>query len=208
MSHQIENPVELGGAKHKFNHNKTQKMGHKMLIIGKIYADWCGHCRILKPEWNKMKYNIKNHKPHNMHQVRYIEIEQAQEQPKVDKVNKIYLSGSEKKLALQGGYPTIFKITQGMLEYYNGPRNAEMMQKWALHHMGGQQKEQQEQEEQPVENKLWNFNIFGGKTRNNRKLKRYPKRVSVKVTKENRNQSKNVTSKRKSKCFDLMNLFK
>lgn len=189
MSHQIENPVELGGAKHKFNHNKTQKMGHKMLIIGKIYADWCGHCRMLKPEWNKMKYNIKNNKPHNMHQVRYIEIEQAQEQPKVDKVNKIYLSGSEKKLALQGGYPTIFKISEDILEYYNGPRNAEMMEKWAFHRTGG---DAIVKKEEPGK-KLWNFNIFGGKTRNNRKLKRYPK---------------NKSSKQKTKCFDLMTFFK
>jgi len=197
MSHQIENPAELGGAKKKSHHNKTQKMGPKVLIIGKIYADWCGHCRMLKPEWNKMKYNIKNNKNH-VHQVRYIEIEQAQEQPKVDKVNKIYLSGSEKKLALQGGYPTIFKITQGVLEYYNGPRNAEMMQKWALHRMGGQQQqqeqqEQQEQQQQETNKPLLNMNFFGGKTRKNRKLKRYPK---------------NKSSKPKSKCIDLMSFFK
>jgi thiol-disulfide isomerase/thioredoxin len=187
--------IESGGNKHKFNHNKTQKLGAKPLLIGKIYANWCGHCRMLKPEWNKMKYNIKNNKPHNMHQIRYIEIEQAQQDTKVDKVNKIYLSGSEKKLALQAGYPTIFKISEGVLEYYNGPRNAEMMEKWAFHRTGGDAVAAKEESgnDSSVGGKLWNLNIFGGKTRNNRKLKRYPK---------------NKSSKQKTKCFDLMTFFK
>ena len=37
--------------------NKPSK---KKIIIGKIYADWCGHCNMLKPEWEKMKNMIKH----------------------------------------------------------------------------------------------------------------------------------------------------
>jgi len=186
MNHQ---PQELGGTKKHYNHNKTHKThktGPKVLLIGKIYADWCGHCRMLKPEWNKLKYNIKQKNGSHGYQIHYIEIEQSVEQAKVDKVNKIYLHATDKKLALQGGYPTIFKIMNGHLEYYSGPRKAEAMQKWFLHHTGGNHEANMVAEEKiggdepKKEQSLWNFNLLGGKTRNRRKLKRYPKNKSAK----------------------------
>ena len=182
------------------------KIGPKVLLIGKIYADWCGHCRMLKPEWSKMKYSIKHNNGNHGYQINYIEIEQSNEQPKIDNVNKLYLHGSDKKLALQGGYPTIFKIMNGNIEYYSGHRKAEAMQKWFLQHTGGNHHTQTVEEitgqsskklggDEPVQEQksLWNLNLFGGKTRNKRKLKRYPKNKSV---------------KRKSTYFGLMNLFK
>jgi thiol-disulfide isomerase/thioredoxin len=175
---------ELGGTKKHYNHNKTQKNKPKVLLIGKIYADWCGHCRMLNPEWNKLKYNIQKNGSHG-YEIRYIEIEQSAEQAKVDKVNKIYLQNSATKLALQGGYPTIFKIVDGNIEYYGGPRKAEAMQKWFLHHKGGNHEANIVEEkiggdEPKKEQSIWNLNMFGGKTRNKRKLKRYPKNKSSK----------------------------
>ena len=38
----------------------------------------------------------------------------------IPKVNHMYLAHSDKKLELQGGFPTIFKIVGGQLSYYNG----------------------------------------------------------------------------------------
>jgi thiol-disulfide isomerase/thioredoxin len=176
---------ELGGTKKHYNHNKTQKNKPKVLLIGKIYADWCGHCRMLKPEWNKLKYNIKHKNGSHGYQIHYIEIEQQNEQSKVDKVNKIYLHNTDKKLSLQGGYPTIFKIINGNIEYYSGDRKAEAMQKWFLHHGGNHDTNMVTEEkiggdEPKKEQSLWNLKLFGGKTRNKRKLKRYPKNKSAK----------------------------
>jgi len=199
----MDKPELNGGIKkhnNHNNHNKTHKTGTKVLLIGKIYADWCGHCRMLKPEWNKLKYNIKQKNGSHGYQIHYIEIEQSAEQSKVDEVNKKYLHATDKKLALQGGYPTIFKIMNGHLEYYSGPRKAEAMQKWFLHHNGGNHDAHVVTEEkiggdEPVQGKktLWNFKLLGGKTRNKRKLKRYPKNKSV---------------KHKTAYFGLMNLLK
>jgi thiol-disulfide isomerase/thioredoxin len=73
------------------NHNKTHKIGPKvLLLIGKIYANWCGHCHQLNKEWKKMKYNLHKNGSHG-YEIRYIEIEQSAEQSKVDEVNKKYL---------------------------------------------------------------------------------------------------------------------
>lgn len=179
---------ELGGTKKHNNHNKTHKIGPKVLLIGKIYADWCGHCRTLNKEWSKMKYNLEQKNGSHGYEIRYIEIEQSAEQSKVDEVNKKYLQNSATKLALQGGYPTIFKIVNGNIEYYpeNTPRQVEAMQKWFLHHKGGNEANIVAEEkiggDEPVQGKktLWNFKLLGGKTRNKRKLKRYPKNKSVK----------------------------
>ena len=46
---------KCGGRKTKRN----RKIPAKKIIIGKIYADWCGHCKTLKPELIQMKDMIK-----------------------------------------------------------------------------------------------------------------------------------------------------
>ena len=104
-----------------------------VLLIGKIYANWCGHCEHLKPEWNKMKASIRNKlKTVNNIAVRFVEIEQNEEQQKVGKINRVYLKNSEQKLSVQRGYPTLFKIHGGQVEYFQGGRSAEEMEQFYL----------------------------------------------------------------------------
>jgi thiol-disulfide isomerase/thioredoxin len=89
-------------------------------IIGKIYANWCGHCQALKPEWNKMKSLIK--KDAN---IEIVEIEENEN----EKLNKL----KERFPQLQiNGYPTVFKIHPNkQIEYYTGNRLSFDMKKWA-----------------------------------------------------------------------------
>lgn len=99
------------------------------IIVGKVYATWCGYCQQLQPEWTKLKKSIH-------HKIQFVDIEEKQIGKK---------AGFEKKYAKSlnpindvpqlevNGYPTIFKIRPNQkIEYYTGPRTAEAMKNWVL----------------------------------------------------------------------------
>jgi len=118
---------------------RTKPNQTKTVLIGKIYANWCPHCMTLKPEWSKMKKSIRNKlgKMNNI-KVQFVEIEQGQEEDKVGRINRVYLRNSDKKLALQSGYPTLFRISGGQVDYFEGGRNAQEMEAFYLKENGNQ----------------------------------------------------------------------
>lgn len=88
-----------------------------VLIIGKVYADWCGYCQQLKPEWEKLKKISK---------AKFVEFEAEKTQEKSDFEN---IHGIQLQVS---GYPTIFKITPNKeVQYYNGPRTAADIHRWS-----------------------------------------------------------------------------
>jgi thiol-disulfide isomerase/thioredoxin len=92
-------------------------------IIGKVYANWCGHCQQLKPEWDTMKSLIKNKENKDIEIVEFEE----NEKEKLDEFKKKY---SSLKI---NGYPTIFKILPNkQIEYYTGNRMSHDMAKWVF----------------------------------------------------------------------------
>ena len=104
----------------------------KPMIVGRIHAKWCGHCKSLEPEWAKMKKQFGKGK------ARFVSIEQTHEEPHLDRLNKhLGIVDDDKKVKLQGGYPTIFKAHNDKVEYYNGPRMAKEIAEWAKSSMSG-----------------------------------------------------------------------
>lgn len=107
------------------------------LIIGKIYADWCGHCIALVPEWKKMKQMVYEKRFENTNVI-FKEIGDTKENKKrgikmdslIAKLNKDNRAGQE-PVKIDGGFPTIFKIYNGKLEYYKGSRDAKSIFEWA-----------------------------------------------------------------------------
>jgi thiol-disulfide isomerase/thioredoxin len=116
------------------------------LVVGKIYAPWCGHCQALESEWKKMEKKVGGN-------VEVVNISSEENQDDhIEEVNKNYIKSGE-KLKLQGGYPTIFKIKNGVVEYYNGNRTSSDLINW----VSGSKKQQ------------------GGKSKKNRKSKKIKK---------------------------------
>ena len=115
-----------GGRRSK---KRTRKNHKNKVIVGKVYAKWCGHCKTLKPEWAKMK-NIVLKKKANKH-ISFAEFEEGEKLKlsKFENANKVSL--------MVGGYPTLFKVSGGNVEYYNGERNANAMKNWAEGSAGG-----------------------------------------------------------------------
>jgi len=99
-------------------------------VIGKIYADWCGHCRDLAPKWNKLTKLLRKKIPKRHLVISNIESENVE--TGLSTLNQTYLSNSDQHVAVQGGYPTIFKIVSNKIHYYEGPRELTPMLKWAL----------------------------------------------------------------------------
>jgi thiol-disulfide isomerase/thioredoxin len=123
----------LGGTKKKSTKN--------VLHIGKIYADWCGHCQSLQPEWARMKNDMKLAMGRSLQNV-HIEFVEIGDTPKnkakgltvegmITKYNGKHLPNSVEKVK-SDGYPTLFKVLNGKLEYYAGNRDANSMYTWYI----------------------------------------------------------------------------
>ena len=129
--------------KHQQENTKTP------LVIGLIYAKWCGHCQALEPEWKSMKQNILKKKSVSPHQIVEIEESDPDKDAKIEDINKTFHGG---KLQANG-YPTIFKNVGGKIEYYEGGRTAVEMENWVLGKTA---------EKRPVHQKTWRNYFFGG----------------------------------------------
>jgi thiol-disulfide isomerase/thioredoxin len=137
----------VGGFSRK-NRVTLKKYSKPTITVGLIHASWCHHCLALKPEWKKMKKGLRNTN------CQYLEIEDSDphKDRKIAHVNS-RLKG-EKLVA--NGYPTIFYIKGGNLEYYNGERTSDSLQQWVK---GGKSK-QEEQKQQLEPGVVQRF--FGG----------------------------------------------
>ncbi len=90
------------------------------VVVGKLYMNGCGHCESLKEPWSEMERKIGG-------KIKVEKIESAEIEERLAKLNEKH--GSD--VAVQGGYPTIFKIKNKKVEYYNGERTAPALIKWA-----------------------------------------------------------------------------
>jgi hypothetical protein len=125
---------QLWGGRRTFkNRNKTMKRPRTMrvvktskphIVVGRIYSDSCGFCVAMKDDWEKMKNKIATKK-----NVEFADIE-AQEMD--EKLNMLNARDLSEKVAIQGGFPTLFKIRDGKVEYYSGKRSADAMYKWYM----------------------------------------------------------------------------
>ena len=90
-----------------------------MKVAGLVYARWCPHCHSLMPHWEQMKNKIGTN-------CKVVEIEDGDydKQHKINEVNDMIHGDNQLNIH---GYPTLFKVNDGKVDYYNGVRDVESM---------------------------------------------------------------------------------
>ena len=136
--------VEGGREAHSGKHSPVMKPHTKTKmpkwIIGKVFAEWCGHCKTLKGEWEKLKTVMKKEKGGA---VEFIEIEDIEMENKLHEMNQTYFQKGNKKVS-STGFPTIFMFQVAnpdkTLKYFvppSGERTMSTLKTWINKNMRG-----------------------------------------------------------------------
>jgi thiol-disulfide isomerase/thioredoxin len=130
---------------------KKQNKSQKKHVFGKVYAEWCGACQNLEPNWIEMIDKLKQQEKLNSQEwSKFTPDQKKQEMKKSIVINKdgtileiiqiedtdydSFKSNNSKFSDLTAnGFPTIFrKIENSPVEYYQGDRSPDDMINWAL----------------------------------------------------------------------------
>jgi hypothetical protein len=129
-------PEQTGGKKSKKNTKKPKKTNkkskktnkkHNLLVVGLIHSDTCGHCIAMRPAWDQMKESLRNTMGNR---VLVHEVEASQMPNGLNTLRKY----TAQKVQIQGGYPTLYKIAERTVSYYDGPRDHDSMYNWYVSH--------------------------------------------------------------------------
>jgi len=105
-------------------------------VIGKIYSDSCSHCRIMQPEWETMKENIKNRcNDNNIQEPEYLEIEISRDLKQLEEFNKNNQDFLQQTNIKYEYVPTIFLIDEeNGIQYYDDEqeRTCDKMEKFMV----------------------------------------------------------------------------
>ena len=129
-----------GNKKSNRGTRRSSRLAKQKVVVGQIFAEWCGHCKSLKGEWKKLKRMIKLGKGRDLKNstFEFVEIgDTPKNQQKgltveylLEKFNANRFPNGDQQLVVDSGYPTLFKVCNNKLEYYSGNRTAKEMFSW------------------------------------------------------------------------------
>ena len=111
--------------RHTYN-NHSQKVIHPKIQVGVLRAEWCGHCKALRPEWDAMEHEINHSHDKNKYHIYAIEDGDAEKDTKIAKINSSLRPDNQLEFR---GYFQIFdeameekkRLEQDMEMNYGGP---------------------------------------------------------------------------------------
>jgi thiol-disulfide isomerase/thioredoxin len=107
----------------------------KWLVL--YYANWCGHCQSMKPEWQKTVQNLKNNKNLNIAEVESESVSNIQ--PKVKIV----------------GFPSLKMYDNGkQIDEFEGQRTADFMQSFALKNCKGKSSKNKKEKQKKTKKRV------------------------------------------------------
>jgi len=110
-------PIFSGG----FDPNNKSSLVKPSRVYGRFYANWCGHCKNMAKDWAELiqdKLFLKD--------AIIFDVEDKDQDKHIPRI-KEYTNDKNIKV---DGYPTIFKIINGVTEYYNGEKTKEKLREW------------------------------------------------------------------------------
>jgi hypothetical protein len=103
----------------------------KVIVYGKLYSTTCIHCINLVPIWEQLVAHFKKKpKSPSGHVYTEMSVESQQLANGISTINHKYLANSPSKMESPMGFPTIFRIYDGRLEYFQGERDYDTLLKW------------------------------------------------------------------------------
>ena len=104
--------INVGSSGDALNLSNLLKDGDWMVLY---YAEWCGHCQTMKPEWNKVVNKMKNNNNLNIAEIESNHIDNLINKPTIE------------------GFPTIKMYNNGKeIANFEDERVADKMEKFAM----------------------------------------------------------------------------
>lgn len=100
-----------GIGKTSSNGSAVNEVGNNEQIIGRFYANWCGHCQRMAADWQKIEAKLKD----TFKNYSYFNIEHGDNMEEHKKKLDDHIDGTVKV----SGFPTIFKVINRKIEYFN-----------------------------------------------------------------------------------------
>jgi len=102
---------QFGGDGSDNSGSTVREVGENKKIIGRFYANWCGHCQRMAQDWKKVVQLLND----ELKGFSYFNIEHGNNMEKHKKNLEQHVKGEVKV----DGFPTIFKVIDGKIEYFD-----------------------------------------------------------------------------------------
>ena len=168
-----QDPPQQQQEQHDEQHDVIEGGRKPDWIVGRIYADWCGHCVQMKEMWVRLKKDMKRKKGGA---VVLIDIRDMEMGYKLPKLNKTYFQKGNHAGVKSSGFPTIFMFQVSnpgnTLEYYKGARDYLSMKSWIENKMRGRKPPKMNRMKGGKKTRNHKTKKMGGRKQGTRKVKK------------------------------------